>query len=483
MNINLPRNSFDTADLTEKDKAHHVHPWQHFATMAGKGPVMIASADGVHLEDTEGHRYLDGIAGMWCVNAGYGRREIVEAMAEQAMRLPYTNTFTDVSNPPAAELSAKLAELAPEGLTRICFTTSGSAGNDTAVRLAHYYHSRRGKRSKRHVICRMDAYHGSTFLGASLGKRAGDRSPDLQYEENWIHHLSSPNPYRRPEGVSAEGFLDFLVAEFEAKIAELGADNVALFLAEPAQGSGGVIVPPAGYHAAFKKVCEAHDILYAADEVVTAFGRLGHFFASQDEFGMVPDIIITAKGLTSAYFPMGAVLFSEEMYHVMATGAQVSSGSDAERGFTFSGDARIDPSTYFPHGFTFSGHPIGCAAALKNIEIMERENLMENARQVGDYFEQQLKTLCDLPLVGDVRGRRLMMCVEYVADKKTKELLPDEVNISKRIVRHCERNGLMVRPIAHLNVLSPPLTISRDHVDQIVDTLGEAVKQIAAELD
>jgi adenosylmethionine-8-amino-7-oxononanoate aminotransferase len=466
MNINLPRNSFDTAALTQKDKAHHVHPWQHFATMAGKGPVIIASADGVHLEDTEGRRYLDGIAGMWCVNAGYGRHEIVQAMAEQAMRLPYTNTFTDVSNPPAAELSAKLAELAPEGLNHVCFTTSGSAGNDTTVRLAHFYHARRGKPSKRHVICRMDAYHGSTYLAASLGKRAGDRSPHLQYEEDWIHHLSSPNPYRRPAGVSEDAFLDVLVAEFEAKIAELGADNIALFLAEPVQGSGGVIVPPAGYHAAFKKVCDDNDILYAADEVVTAFGRLGHFFASQDEYGMVPDIIITAKGLTSAYFPMGAVLFSDAMYDAMATGQ----------------DDQIDPGTYFPHGFTFSGHPIGCAAALKNIEIIEKEDILRNAREVGDYFETRMKSLADLPLVGDVRGRRLMMCVEYVADKQSKELLPDDVNISKRIVRHCERNGLMVRPIAHLNVLSPPLTITRDHVDQIVDTLGDAVKQVAAEL-
>ncbi len=466
MNLDLTRNSYDTIALTEMDKAHHVHPWQHFATMDSDGPVIIASADGVHLEDTSGRRLLDGIAGMWCVNAGYGRHEIVQAMTEQAMRLPYSNTFTDVSNPPAAELSAKLAGLAPDGIGHVCFTTSGSAGNDTAVRLAHYYHSRRGKPSKRHVICRMDAYHGSTYLGSSLGNRVGDRSPHLRYEEDWIHHLSSPNPYRRPDGVSEEAFLDFLVAEFEAKIEELGADNVALFVAEPVQGSGGVIVPPQGYHAAFKRVCEAHDILYAADEVVTAFGRLGHFFASEDEFGMVPDIIITAKGLTSAYFPLGAVLFSDAMYDAMAGGQ----------------NGEIDPGDYFPHGFTFSGHPIGCAAALKNIEIIEREDLLANARDVGDYFEARMKTLADLPLVGDVRGRRLMVCVEYVADKQTKELLPNEVNISKRIVRHCERNGLMVRPIAHLNVLSPPLTITRDHVDQIVDTLGEAVRQVAAEL-
>jgi len=241
----------------------------------------------------------------------------------------------------------------------------------------------------------------------------------------------------------------------------LGAENIAAFIAEPAQASGGVTIPPPRYLERMRELCTANGILFIADEIVTAFGRLGHFFASEDEFGVVPDIIISAKGLTSGYIPLSATIYSDEIHEVISA---------------------PDPDAWFTHGYTYSGHPVACAVGLKNIEIIEREDLCANAAKVGDYLEKRLATLADLPIVGDVRGRRLMMCLEYVKDKKTREKLPDEVNISKRISNECEANGLLVRPLGHLDILSPPLTMTMAEVDFIVETLGGAIRKATDEL-
>jgi adenosylmethionine-8-amino-7-oxononanoate aminotransferase len=255
-------------------------------------------------------------------------------------------------------------------------------------------------------------------------------------------------------------FCDFLVAEMEQKILELGADNIAAFYAEPILGSGGVIVPPEVYNRRTWELCQKYDILYVADEVVTGFGRLGHWFVSKDMFDVQPDIITCAKGLTSAYLPLGAIIFSDRMYEVLS--------NDADRWFT--------------GGFTYSGHPVCCVAALKNIEIMERENLFENVRTVGPYFESQLQTLKDLPIVGDIRGRLFMMCVVNVMDKKTKEFFPYEVNIGKRISNNCEALGVIVRPYVDLNIMSPPLTMTKDDVDFVVPRQRAAIEATIDEL-
>jgi adenosylmethionine-8-amino-7-oxononanoate aminotransferase len=398
---------------------------------------------------------------MWCVNAGYGRKEIAETMAEQALQLCYTTTFVDITNAPAAELAAKLASLAPKGLNHVAFATSGSCGVDTAIRLAHYYQSRRGETNRKYIISRKNSYHGSTYLGMTVGLRDGDQSPHFRYVNDLVHHLSAPYPYRRPEGMSLEEFSDFLVDEFARKIETLGARNIAAFIAEPAQASGGVTMPPPNYLPRMRKLCSENGILFIADEVVTAFGRLGHMFASEAEFGIVPDIIVTAKGLTSGYIPLSAVIYSDQVHEVISA---------------------PDADAWFTHGYTYSGHPVACAVALKNIEIIERENLLGNAAEVGDYLEARLAELAPLPIVGDVRGRRLMMCIEYVGDKKTKQKLPDEVNISKRISNECEAHGLLVRPIGHLDVLSPPLIITKTQVDFIVDTLSAAIRKVTDEL-
>ena len=459
--LHRPSNRYNGQDLWQKDHDHFLHPYTHFDSFKKEGSLVIVEGDGCYLRDVNGKRYFDGIGGMWCVNVGYGRKEIAETMAEQAMQLCYSNVFVDVTNPPAAEFAAKLASLAPGSLNHVAFANSGSCAVDTAIRLAHFYQSRRCEPNRRFIISRKNSYHGSTYLGMTVGMREGDQSHHFKYVPNLVHHLSAPYPYRRPEGMTVEEFSDFLVEEFRQKIEELGAENIAAFIAEPAQASGGVTIPPPNYLPRMRELCTKNGILFIADEVVVAFGRLGHMFASKDVFGIEPDIIVSAKGLTSGYIPLSAVIFSDHVYETISA---------------------PDPDVWFTHGYTYAGHPIACAVGLKNIEIIEREDLCGNAARVGDYLEERLRPLADLPIVGDVRGMRLMMCLEYVKDKKTRERLPDEIGISKRISNICENNGLMVRPIGHLDVLSPPLTITKNDVDFVADTLGAAIRQVTDEL-
>jgi putrescine---pyruvate transaminase len=447
--------------LWQKDLAHFLHPWTHFDTFKREGSLMMRDAKGAYLTDASGRQYLDGIGGLWCVNIGYGREAMAQTIADQVLKLCYSNTFTDCTNEPATELAAKLAELAPGSLNHVAYAMSGSCANDTAVRLAHYYHSRRGEASRRVILSRYNSYHGSTYLGMTLGNREGDRSPYFKYIEGLVHHLSAPYAYRRPEGMTEAQFTDHLVAELEAAIRNIGASNIAAFIAEPIQGAGGVVPPPAGYLGRMKEVVAKHEILFIADEVVTGFGRIGHWFASLDEFGVQPDILVAAKGLTSGYLPLGATIYSDRIHEVISA---------------------PDPTAWFTHGFTYSGHPVCCAAALKNIQIITDEDLLGNVRTVGDYFETRLKELASLPLVGDVRGRRFMMCVEYVADKTTRAQFPAAANISRRIAERCEAKGLLVRPIGHLDVMSPPLILTRAQCDFLVDTLREAITEATHQL-
>lgn len=455
-----PQTVMSNENLWEMDRAHTLHPWTHFGSFRKTGSLVVARGEGAHLWDEGGRKYLDAVGGMWCTNVGLGRREMAQAMAEQAEKLAYANYFVDMTNGPAARLAARLAELAPGDLNRVFFTTGGSTAVDTAVRMVSYYHHARGNPGKSGIVAREGSYHGSTYLTQSVGKRAGDRVEEFRYKEDGIWHLTCPNPYRRPAHQTEAQFCDDLVAEFEALIARVGADRIGGFIAEPIQASGGIIIPPEGYLRRMWQVCQRHDILFIADEVVTAFGRIGHWFASLDEFGVQPDMITTAKGLTSGYVPLGALVFSDRIWEAMAEGGQ----------------------RWFTSGLTYSGHPVSCAVALKNIEIIEREGLLAHATRIGAYFNDRLQTLEALPLVGNVRGRGLMLCVESVADKATKALLPDEANESKRISDVAEAMGLLVRPIGHLNVMSPPLIITEAQVDFIVETLGRAIAQVTDDL-
>jgi len=381
--------------------------------------MIMEHAGGSYLTDIEGNRYLDAVGGLWCTNIGQGREEMADAIAAQVKKLAYASPFVDMTTTPAAELASKLADIAP-GL----YSCGGSTAIDSAYRLIQFYQNCRGLHDKKHIIARDASYHGSTYIAMSIGGKKADHPPEFDYKRDTIHHISSPNFYRAEGYESEEQFLDFLVDELEQKILSLGADKVAAFFAEPILGAGGVVVPPKGYHQRTHAVCKQYDVLYVSDEVVTAFGRLGHWFASQDVFGFEPDIITCAKGLSSGYLPLGATIYSDEIHEVIS-----------EQG----------KGRYFAQGYTYSGHPVCCAAALKNIEIMERENIFQNAVDVGDYFGEQLNTLTDLPIVGQVRGYRLMQCVEFVSNKETREMFPEEMDIGKVVSDIADKKGLLVR--------------------------------------
>ncbi len=449
------KHHYDTEALWRQDLDHYIHPWTDFSTFKEEGSLIMAESEGAYVVDSEGNRYIDGIGGLWCVNIGYANEEMAQAIAEQVRRITYYSTFTHLTTPPAAELAAKLAELTPGKLNHVFYGTGGSMSNDTAIRIIHFYFNRLGKRNKKKIISRTDGYHGSTYLamtltGIEFDHQGFDLVPDL------VHHIPAPNPYRRPDGMSLEVFCDEKVADLENKILELGPENVACFIAEPIMGAGGVIVPPPGYHRRTREVCDRYEVLYISDEVVTGFGRLGHFFASESVFDFVPDIITCAKGISSGYVPLSATLLSEAMYDVISV--PQSEGA------------------MFTHGFTYSGHPISCAAGLKNIEIMERDDICGYVRDVGPYLEEQLASLLEHPIVGDVRGSHFMMCIENVADKETKALLPAEAAIGNRIAAHCQSRGVIVRPIAHLNVLSPPLILTRQQIDTMVEVLHDSIR-------
>ncbi len=448
------RQEYDTQDLWKKDLDHYVHPWTDFSVFHEEGSLVVAEADGAYVFDSDGKRYIDGIGGLWCVNIGYGRDEMAQAIADQVRAIPYYSSFNHLTTPPSAELAAKLAEISPDNLNHVFYGTGGSQANDTAIRIIHYYFNRLGKPSKKKVISRVDAYHGSTYLtmtltGVTADHVGFDLAPDL------VSYVSCPNPYRKPDNMSDAQFCDFLVDELEQEILTIGEDNVAAFIAEPIMGAGGVIVPPQGYHQRTFEVCSKYDVLYISDEVVTGFGRIGHLLSSEPVFGIKPDVITAAKGISSGYLPLSATMLSDEIYEVLSQPAEDGS--------------------LFTHGFTYSGHPVCCRAGLKNIEIIEREGICEHVRDVGPYFEQQLNTLRDLPIVGDVRGKCFMMCVENVKNPQTKELFDADIAIGDRIAAHCQKHGLIVRPIAHLNVLSPPLILTRDEVDDVVNILRTGI--------
>ena len=452
----------DTTAIIARDQRHLVHPYQVFDTYLDDPVLPIEAGHGAYLVDTDGNEYVDAVGGMWCTNIGLGRDEMADAIADQVRKLAYANPFTDMTNVPAGELAQRLAELSPGHLNHVYFSTGGSTAVDAAFRTVQFYQHARGRHEKRHVLSRNDAYHGTTYASVSIGGKASDRVPFFDFIDDIIHHLSSPNFYRYGGDMTEQEFADHLVAEFEQKVTDLGGpDMVAAFFAEPVMGSGGVVPPPADYLQRINAFCREHDILYVSDEVVTAFGRLGEWFVSETLFDLQPDMVTSAKGLTSGYLPLGATLMTDELYDVIA-----------EPGHGF----------FYGVGHTYSGHPVSCAAALKNIEILEREAILDHVKDVGPYFLEQLDSLRDLPMVGDVRGSHLMTCLEFVADRETKRTYPAELDVGRRVAREAEKLGLIVRPAGNLNVMSPPLVITRDDADTIVVKLREAIVRAHAEI-
>jgi len=448
-----------TQQLQQNDNIF-LHPWESIDGLGTHQRTVVSGGDGVYVTDSEGNKLLDGPAGMWCINIGHRRQEMADAIAEQVMQLPYASPWS-LTNQPAVHLAKKLAELSPANLNHVFFTTGGSTAVDSALRFVMFRNNVLGKPEKKHVIARDNGYHGSTYLAASASGKTRDKNL-LDMDRDRFHHISSPSLFDKPATMTDVDWCTQKAVELEEKILEIGSDKVAAFIAEPILASGGVLIAPEGYHAACHRVCKKYDILYISDEVVTAFGRLGHFFASEEVFDIQPDIITCAKGITSGYVPLGAFLIADHLID-----------SVRER----------DSGAYFSNGFTYSGHPVACAAALKNIEIIEREKILEHVREVTPYFQSSLQTLREIPIVEDVRGHGLMAAVQCSITRPGGDTLELDYALGNRIDDHCQRLGLLVRPIINMCVMSPPLIISKQQIDEMVEKLSNGIKLAMQDLE
>ena len=431
-----------TLEWQQLSNDHHLAPFSDFKQLKEVGPRIITHAKGVYLWDSEGHKILDGMAGLWCVAIGYGRDELAEAASKQMRELPYYNLFFMTAHPPVLELSKAIAEIAPEGMNHVFFTGSGSEGNDTMLRMVRHYWAIKGQPNKKTIISRKNGYHGSTVAGASLGGMTYmHEQGDLPIPG--ITHI--PQPYWFGEGgdMSPEEFGIWAANQLEEKILELGVDNVGAFIAEPIQGAGGVIVPPESYWPRIKEILAKYDILFVADEVICGFGRTGEWFGS-DFYDLKPDMMTIAKGLTSGYIPMGGLIVRDEVVAVLNEG----------------GD--------FNHGFTYSGHPVAAAVALENIRILREEKIIEKAHaDTAPYLQKRLRELNDHPLVGEVRGVGLLGAIELVQDKATRKRYQGK-GAGMICRQFCFDNGLIMRAVGDTMIIAPPLVISKDEIDELV---------------
>jgi len=450
--------------LAGPDRAHVFHPYTSIAAQQATGPHVIAEARGVWLRDEDGHELLDAMAGLWCVAAGYGRAEIADAMAEQARRLPYAHAFVAQANEPGIRLAERIAALTPAGLDRVFFCNSGSEANDTIVKLVWYHWNLRGRPEKKKIIARHGAYHGVTLGATSLSGLPYMHALFDAPLERFLH-VRKPHAWREAEpGESEEAFAARLARELEERILSEGPETVAAFVGEPLMAAGGVVPPPRGYWPAVQDVCTRHDVLLVADEVVCGFGRLGTRFGS-DRYGIRPDFMTLAKALTSAYFPVAGVVVSERVWDVLA--------------------AASDAHGPVAHGHTTSLHPVGAAAALANLDILEREGLLTRAAEVGPGFQQALRdAVAGHPLVGEVRGEGLIAAVELVEDRETRRSFAPERRVGQRLQRLGLEEGVVCRAVAGDSLaFCPPLVASEDELTEIVRRFGRALGRLTTELD
>ncbi|ACZ39864.1 aspartate aminotransferase family protein [Sphaerobacter thermophilus] len=445
--------TWNTADLVRKDKAHMLHPVSNLRQLQEYGPLVMARGEGVYLWDTDGKRYIDAFAGLWNVNVGHGRRELADAMREQGERLAFSPTFFGLATPPTIELAAKLASLFPGDLNYFNFTSGGAESNETAIKIARYYWALRGKPDKVKVLSRMMAYHGIA-MGALSATGIPAYWQDFGPRPAGFIHLTPPYYYRHGEGMTEDEFVDSLVRELEETIQREGADTIAAFIGEPIQGAGGVVVPPDRYWPAIAEVLRRHDILLILDEVITGFGRTGTLFGMQ-QYGITPDIVSFAKGVTSGYVPLGGVGVSSKIFDVLA-----------------------EPDRVFMHGFTYSGHPVACAVALRNIQIIEEENLAANAGEVGAYMIGELSKLLERPYVGNVRGKGLMMLVELVADKETKAKFDPAQNLGGRLQAATRKRGIIVRCNPDSIAIAPPLILTKEEASTVVEAIADSLTEV-----
>ena len=454
----MPRN-YDIAELKRLDVAHHLPAQQDYKLIESMGGSRIVThAEGCYIFDGDGNRILDGMAGLWCVNVGYGRDELADVAAEQMRELPFYNTFFKTVTPPTVLLAEKIAKLTGYRLPHIFFNASGSEANDTVFRMVRHYWKLKGQPKRTVFISRWNAYHGSTVAGVSLGGMT------FMHEQGnlpvpGVEHVRQPYWFNEGRDMSPEDFGLVCAKAIEDKILEVGPENVAAFIGEPLQGAGGVIIPPANYWPEVERICRKYGILLVCDEVICGFGRTGNWWG-HETVGVSPDIIAMAKGLSSGYMPISATAVSKEIVDVLKTG----------------GD--------FVHGFTYSGHPVAAAVALRNIEIMEREHLIERTRnETGPYLAKALATLNDHPLVGETRSVGLIGAVEIVADKVSGARFGGAEGTAGPMVRDlCIENGLMVRGIRDTIVMCPPLIITTEQIDAMISIIRHALDLAAPKL-
>ena len=443
----------------ESDTRHHMHPFTDYKELAEAGGArIITAAQGVTLTDSEGAKILDGMAGLWCVNVGYGRKELAEAAYEQMMELPYYNTFFNTATPSSVELAEKLAEITPDGLSHVFFGSSGSEANDTIVRAVRHFWNLEGKPGKKTFISRIHAYHGSTMASASLGGMAVMHGQADLPLPGFVH-VMPPYWYDLGGALSPEDFGLKAAQAVEEKILELGADTVAAFIGEPIMGAGGVIIAPESYWPEVQRICAKHDVLLIVDEVICGFGRTGHMFAS-DYYGLKPDMMTLAKGITSGYLPLSAVMVGDRV-----------------------ADALISKGGEFYHGYTYSGHPVACAVALANIKIIEDEDLVRRTHdETGPHLAKRLAELAEHPIVGEVRSLGLIGAVEIVKDKASRGRFDDPGAAGTICRKHCVAGGLILRAVRDAMVMSPALSITTAEIDRMIDILHQALDRTAKDV-
>jgi putrescine aminotransferase len=441
------------------DAAHHIHPFSDMATLNRAGSRVITQAKGVYLWDSDGNKIIDGMAGLWCVNVGYGRRELADAAYQQLQELPFYNTFFKTTHPPVIELSALLAHITPAPFNHFFYCNSGSEGNDTALRIAHRFWGAQGKPSKKYVISRKNGYHGSTIAGATLG------GMDYMHEQmpskvEHVVHIDQPYFFGEAQGnLTSDEFALARAQQLETQILELGAENVAAFIGEPFQGAGGVIFPAPAYWPEIQRICRKHDILLIADEVIGGFGRTGEWFAHQ-YFGFEPDLMTLAKGLTSGYVPMGAVALHDRVAKVIIENGE------------------------FNHGLTYSGHPVAAAVAVANLKLLRDEKIVENVKaDTGPYFQAQLReTFANHPIVGEIAGAGLVAGIQLARAPKTRKRFENGGEVGAICRDFCFADNLIMRATGDRMLLSPPLVISRAEIDELVSKAKKAIDATARQL-
>jgi len=443
------------SNLATRDIETLVHPYTNLDTFRETGPLVLERGQGIYVYDSAGRPYIEGLAGLWCTALGYGNEELVEAAAAQMRKLPFTHLFGGKSHDPAIELAEKLKEIAPVPVSKVFFCNSGSEANDTQIKLVWYMNNGLGRPKKKKIISRQKAYHGVTIASASLTGLPGNHA-DFDLPIAGILHTSCPHHYRfGQDGESEEAFSARLADDLEQLILREGPETVAAFIAEPVMGAGGVIVPPRGYFEKIMAVCDKYDVFMIADEVICGFGRIGKTFGG-DVVGFKPHSVSVAKALSSAYQPIAAVMVPENMYQAML--------------------AESRKIGTFGHGYTYSGHPVAAAVALKTLEIYAREKIVEKVAMKAPQFQAHFKALGDHPLVGEARGIGLIGAVELVADRKTKRSFEAKAGVGARCVAFAQEEGLLTRAVAGDNIaLCPPLIISPEEIDDMFERLARAL--------